>query len=355
MIKFRPRNFLHNQETTWLVLDLAMLGLLVINLAWLILDWLYASTWFPPLVSRLLPVIGDYYAAHIDPVFWLIDLAFVAVFLSEFVLRWAIAVRRKIYDRWYHYPFLHWYEVLGCLPLAGFRALRFLRILSMVYRLQKLGVIDLADTAPARLVARYYAILVEEVADRVVVNVLDGVQAELRADQPVVRRIVNDVVLKRRGDLVEALGRRLELLVDEAYGDHRADVSVYVDNLITKAVEESQDVKRLQLIPVFGAYGTRLLERTIAQIVFAVIDGAAADLQSERNRAFVEDLLSSTLDQLLQHDEQFDEVTNQMLIDAIDLIKSQVQVQRWRQEHPADEGSPPATPAPVTPVAPDPR
>ncbi len=331
MIKFRPRNFLHNQETTWLVLDLAMLGLLVVNLAWLIVDWLYASDWFPPLVSRLLPVIGDYYAQHIDPIFWLIDLGFVTVFLGEFLLRWIVAVRRKIYDSWYHYPFLHWYEVLGCLPLAGFRALRFLRIFSMVYRLQKLGVIDLADTAPARLLGRYYGILVEEVADRVVVNVLEGVQAELRADQPVLRRIVNDVVMRRRVPLVEALGRRLELLVDEAYGDYREEVSEYVDTLITKAVDESEDVKRLQRIPVFGTYGTRLLERTIAQIVFAVIDGAATDLQSERNRAFVEDLLSSSLDQLLQDDEQFDEVTNQMLIDVLEVVKAQVRVQRWRQ------------------------
>ncbi|MEO0974251.1 MAG: hypothetical protein AAFX85_14255 [Pseudomonadota bacterium] len=338
-MKFRPRNFLHNQETTWLVLDLAMLGLLVLNLTWLVIDWLYATSWFPALVSQLVPVVGDYYAAHIDPIFWLIDLGFVAVFLGEFLLRWAIAARRKVYARWFHYPFLHWYEVLGCLPLAGFRALRFLRILSMVYRLQKLGVIDLTDTALARLLGRYYGILVEEVADRVVVNVLEGVQGELRADQPVVRRIINDVVAKRQAALVEALGRRLELMVDDAYGGYRDDIHGYVDDLIRKAVDESDDVKRLQLIPVFGTYGMRLLERTIAQIVFAVIDGAAADLRSSRNRAFVEDLVAATLDQLLQQDPDLDQVSNQMLLDAIDVLKAQVRVQRWREQFPA-----PATP-----------
>lgn len=338
MLKFSLHKFLHNQESTWLVLDLVMLGLLVLNLNWLILDWLYETPWFPRFVATLAPDVGAFYAERVHPVFWKIDLAFVTLFLAEFLLRWSVAVRRRTYGRWYLYPLFHWYELLGCIPLATFRALRFLRVISMVYRLQKLGVLDLTDTAVARVASRWYEILVEEVSDRVVVNVLDGIQRELRTDEPVLRRIINEVVLTRKPQLVEAVGRRVEVAIRDHYLRHRPDVSTYVNRRIADAVRESEDIERLKRIPVFGAYGTRMLERAVAQIVFAVIDGAAEDLRSSRNRPVVEDLVSIVIDQLLQHDEHFDAATNEMLIEAIDVLKAQVRMQRWR-ETPLDPGA----------------
>ena len=341
MISINPKKILHNQETTWLALDLVMIGLLMVNLAWLVFDWMYATQWFPALVSQFAPGASAYYADHVHPNFWKIDLAFVTVFLGEFLLRWVVSIRRKTYLRWYFYPFIHWYELLGCIPLAGFRALRFLRVFSMLYRLQKLGVVDLRGTAPVQFLQRYYNVFVEEVSDRVVVNVLEGVQEELNADQPVVRRILNEVVLARKPLLIEQLGRRLEQIVEDHYGQHREQVSAYVDGLIAEAVDESEDVERLQRIPVFGKYGVRVLERTIAQIVFAVIDGAARDLKSLENRGFVEEVVSTTIDELLEHDAHFDEVTNEMLVDAIEILKEQARVQRWRKDFEAgsDDGS----------------
>jgi hypothetical protein len=333
MLHFKPSRFLHNQETTWLVLDVLMLGLLMLNLSWLIFDWLVTLPWFSALLQRLAPVIASYYVDNLAPVFWKIDGAFVTLFLGEFVLRWTVATRRRTYPRWYFYPLFHWYELLGCIPLAGFRALRFLRVFSMAYRLQKLGVIDFTDTAPARLLGRYYAVLVEEVSDRVVENVLEGIQHELRADhQPVVRRIINEVVLDRKPEVIEALGRRLELVVRDHYDMNRDAVQLFVDARIRDAVAESEDVLRLQLVPVFGDYGVRMLERTIAQIVFGVIDGTALDLQTEANRGLINELISTTVDELLQEDQHIDRVVNDMLIEAMDILKAQVRVQRWRED-----------------------
>ena len=60
---------------------------------------------------------------------YLYDLAFVVIFLTEFCVRWVAAVVRKTYMRWYFFPFIHWYDLIGCIPLGGARIFRFLRII----------------------------------------------------------------------------------------------------------------------------------------------------------------------------------------------------------------------------------
>lgn len=209
MFQFDLKRIRDRQETTLLIVDVAMLVLLLINLGWLIFDWLFAARWFAGLIDQLSPAFHDWYATRVAPDFWRYDLVFVAIFLTEFMVRWMIAVRRERYLRWYFYPFLHWYELLGCIPLVGFRALRFLRVFSMLFRLNRLGVINLQNTAVGRFVRTYYDVFVEEISDRVVLNVLDGVQAELGSGQPLTHRIVDQVILARRHELVEQIGLQI--------------------------------------------------------------------------------------------------------------------------------------------------
>jgi hypothetical protein len=308
-----------------------MIVLLIVNLAWLTFDWFYVTAWFPDLVGSVAPRFGTYYAEVIHPRYWQFDLVFVSIFLTEFFLRWGAAARRGTYLRWYFYPFLHWYELLGCIPLLGFRLLRFLRIFSMLYRLQKMGVVDLSESAPARFLQRYYDVLVEEISDRVVVNMIEGVQRELREDQPIVRRIIEEVVVSRKALLVDQLGARLEQVVKSHYDTRRERVAGYLRSVIADAVSESEDIERLQRIPVFGGYGTRVLERSLVQVVTAAIDRAAADLESHRNRDLVEEVVAIALEQLLAHGPEVDEVISEVLVEALDVVKSRVEVKRWRE------------------------
>ena len=56
MLRINRENLRNSHETPWLILDLVMLGILFVNLAWLIFDALYATdfvygllgTYFPP-------------------------------------------------------------------------------------------------------------------------------------------------------------------------------------------------------------------------------------------------------------------------------------------------------------------
>ncbi|MEZ5021997.1 MAG: hypothetical protein R2728_01825 [Chitinophagales bacterium] len=80
------------------------------------------------------------------PQFLYYDLVFVGIFVLELSVRWTIAIFRNTYAKWFFYPFIHWYDVLGCIPLSSFRALRLLRVFSMFYRLNRLGIIDMRST-----------------------------------------------------------------------------------------------------------------------------------------------------------------------------------------------------------------
>ena len=319
------------QETTLLVVDVAMLVLLIVNLAWIIFDSLFAAAWFGGLVEQLSPAFHDWYATVIAPRFWQYDLGFVAIFLTEFCVRWIISIRRETYLRWYFYPFLHWYELLGCIPVLGLRMLRFLRIFSMLVRLNRLGVINVQDTAAGRFIRGWFDVLVEEVSDGVILNMLGRVQAELGARQPVTRRIVDEVVLDRRHELVEQIGVKVDDVLRRNYDLNKAAIDHYIDDRVRHAVEQSADVRRLGRIPVFGGTATEMLERSVSQIARNLVETAVADLRSADNRQVIEDIVHAVIDVLVDQGDRFHATTNDMLIEAIEIVKERVRIQRWRE------------------------
>src|SRR5690606_41794798 len=89
---------------------------------------------------------------------------------------WILAIAVRDYPRWYFFPFAHWYDLLGCIPIAGMRFLRILRIFSILYRLKKYAIVDFSNSPVFRFFNFYYEVLLEELSDRIVVKVLSGTQ-----------------------------------------------------------------------------------------------------------------------------------------------------------------------------------
>jgi len=330
VIKIHRERLRAGQETTLLAVDLFMLALLLINLGWIIFDWLFQTAWFSSALGSLVPDFTRFYGEEVRPRFWQIDLGFVAIFLTEFMVRWVIAVRRERHLRWYFYPFVRWYELLGCVPIVGLRMLRLLRLISMVVRLHKLGVIDLRETRGARWLRTYYDILIEELSDRVVINVLDGMQQELRSGQPISHRIVDEVVRPRQEVLTTQMSNAMAQMVQQHYDARRQPIHDYLERRIHDAVANSTDVTRLSRIPMLGDYARQVLERSVTQIVHGLVDSVASDLQSADNRALLEQLLATSMELAVNRGESFHAATNEMLVDALELIKERVGVQRWR-------------------------
>lgn len=320
-----------SRDSAFFVVDCIMLGLIIANLALILFEWLYAIDAFRAFLAEHVTWFYEFYDPVIHENFLWIDLAFISVFVIELLAQWAVAIAQRTYHRWFFYPFVHWYDVLGCIPVGSFRFLRVLRIFSMLFKMQRLEIVDLRNTFFFRSLDKYRGILVEEVSDRVVVNVLNGFQDEVRRGSPVTDQIVRDVIEPRREELIEALARRIQKATRRAHTHYRADLRAYLERRVADAVDRNAEIAALEQIPMLGPQVGMLLERAISDITISVVSGILADAASERN-AVVQEVAAISADTLLMADGHLDlnQVVREVLLEAVELIKEQVKIQQWK-------------------------
>lgn len=314
------------------VLDALMIVLLLVNLHLIVFDWLFELPAFRGWLASVAPELHSWYAARIHPRFFFIDLVFVSVFLTEFFLRWALAIKERVYHRWYFFPFIHFYDLLGSIPVGGFRFLRLLRIVSITWRLQRAGIIDLSNTAPARFISRYYSVFVEEISDKVALNILSGLQKEVQRGGPVTDRIVEDVILPKKEPLTEWISSRVEQVAARNYGRYDQDIRSYVQYRIDQALRENKELSRLDQIPVFGSLLRETLSSVVSDVVFHVVSGMLQDLASPANRRLVSEAADLFFEAILLREQPSEagDLVSQTLVEALEVVREQIQVQQWK-------------------------
>ena len=322
-------------------IDLFMMVLLIINLSLIVFDWIYSISFVNLLLREHAPDFYWFYNTNIHINFSTIDLAFVVVFLSEFVFSWILAIVQKIYHRWFFYPFLHWYDLIGCIPVGSLRFVRVLRVFSILVRLQNLKIIDLTDTYIFTSLKKYYGIIVEEVSDRVVVNILEGVQEEVSSGGPVVDSIINEVIRPKQDLLVEWISRRLEIALEQDVLKRKHEIEAYVENLISESLRKSSELKTIELLPMMGKKITETIENSISNIINNIIETALTDLASYKNRAIVKEATDVILNSIEYKDEESDlnDIFSNMSIDVIEIIKKQVLIKKWKLKEKAEQGA----------------
>ncbi|WP_111413521.1 ion transporter [Billgrantia lactosivorans] len=319
-------------ERLHLVWDLLIVVLVVANLALLLFDSLFL---LPPLndaFATVAPGLHEAYDRHVHANFIEIDLVFVAIFVFDVLLGWAVAIAERRYHRWFFYPFVHWYDVLGCIPLSGFRLLRILRALSLIVRLQRLGLIDVRRWQIAAFFAKYYDILMEELSDRVALRLLGNVQEQIRASDSLSTRLIDRVVMPRKQQLIREITERLEEMTGNAYTRNRDDTMRYVSALVGRSVAESQEMRRLRRLPM-GELMSRGLEASLADLACRLVHEAMQGLRSAEFKALLERLTESGFDTWVQADKHTDRVTEQVLVDMLELMKEQIAVKQWRHRY----------------------
>lgn len=323
---------LKKREARVIIVDLLMIFILIINLNLIVFDWIFSYLTVQNLLEKYLPSFYQFYNDNIHKDFLRVDLYFVAVFVVELLIRWIFAIRDKRYHKWFFYPIIHWYDVLGCIPVGEFRFLRILRVISIVLRLQKLEIIDITKTYLFDRIAKYINILVEEVSDRVVVNVLENIQDEIREGTPVSNRVITEVIMPQKTLLVEWLSQRLQTVSSDAHQTYKEDIQRYVEKRIADAVTNNKEIKDIAMIPIVGSMISRNLESAISDIVLSVVTGIIQDLASTNNRAIVSDLTDLTLESILiqGNDETVNRMVKEMALQSIEIVKDQVKVKKWK-------------------------
>lgn len=330
-VRLHPEKLRFNLDTIGFSIDMAMIVLVIANLGLIIFDWFFAMEWLQQQLAQWLPTFFTFYrdTIHADFVFW--DTLFVVIYLSEFVLRWAFAVGRRSYDRWYYYPFAHWYDLLGCIPVGSFRWLRILRLVSLLYRLQRHGLIDLSETWLGALLLRYYRVLVEEVSDRVVINVLEGAQRELRTDAPLVQRIETEVLLPRKRALLDFAAVTLIDAADHGHRQWRLALGGYIASLTREALTHTSVGATIHAIPGAGPRILASLSAQAEEIGLAFADQIIADLKNPAHRDTVDDVLESLIARAGGDRHTLDFLIRDTLLALLDQVKEQVAVKQWQQ------------------------
>lgn len=324
-----------NKQLGPFIVDLIMIFLLLINLGFIMFDWAFTNRWFQDLVASVHTGFFEYYRDQIHPDFLMYDLIFVAIFLTEFFIRWGLAIKNQRYHRWFFYPFIHWYDILGLIPVGSMRFLRLLRIVGIVHRLHRMGVLDLTSNPVFDFFSRYSNILVDEVTDRVVLKVLHNVKSEVQEGTPFIDQLVDDVIRPQQEQLVDWLSWRVRKIAGHNLDAYKDQINVYVERRINYAVANNREIAKLEQIPFLGSYFTETLEKAITEIVYNVIQGTIRDLASVDNRLFLREMSDMLFEDYKadnEADKQLNKVISNVLTQCLDIIIDKVKVQQWKLE-----------------------
>ncbi|MFT5619132.1 MAG: hypothetical protein ACI85I_002372 [Arenicella sp.] len=327
-------NLKKQRDELWLfVLDIFMVILAMVYLAWTLLDLLVRTNVFALFIGDYANETIQYgygLYTHLDTIFY--DTVFVSIFLAELLLRWGIAIYRKTYHRWFFYPFIHWYDTLGCIPIASFKFFRMIRIFAIIYRLHKLKIVDFSESYVYKKGTKYLNVLVEEVSDRVVVNVISGVQLEVDKGNPVTDRILEEVIMPRKTELINFISHRIQKTTTNAHISYQADIKEYVDDLIGQAVHENREINQIEMIPFLGGNISGMLESAISDIVFKVVNQALRDLGSDKNKELLGEIADLAFEAVLLEEEDvtLNHIAKNIVHESLDIVKEQVKVKQWK-------------------------
>lgn len=309
-----------------LIVDIGMILLVVFDLLWLMFDALYAMEGVKSFI--------DYYFPSYEGIhrwFYVYDGIVVSIFVLEFFIRWTFSIYKKQYAKWFFYPFANWYDILGCIPTGSFRILRLFRIIGLTLRLHKWRVIDLNEYYIYKVLLHYYNIIVEELADKVVVKVLEETKEEMQSGTPLTDAIAEKVIEPKKAAIVAWTTEHIQTGLQLKYSDYRTEIESYIQEIVDASVKNNKEIKQIDKIPLFGGHIQNSLNSAISNIVFGVIDRLILDLADPEKGTTISTAVDAIIDILLDN-HHFDRTSlpTEIILDAVELIISRVQVKKWK-------------------------
>lgn len=320
-----------------LTYDIAMLVAIIVDLTLMALD------------AILMSGSATYLSAQYSFAHWVVDYRayiheplrtageFFTLFLViELLVRWAIAIKDSHHYRWFFFPFIHWYEVLGCLPQL--RALRLLRAVVIGRRLYQLGyrVLPKSWLGAGKF---YLDVLLEELSDRVILTAIGNVRQQL-LDKQSTKALISQTIKRNQVEIeaaiVALLKQSLSPYLDANNGRLQDPaisqaLALEVGAAIQEGLAKTPELHRyLRLIPIAGT----LIESQLSQIGQHVGENVVLSLNKRL-------LASSSLDKVLQEvahgivsidisNPAFESLLITIIEDALTGLEEQVKVQQWK-------------------------
>lgn len=308
-----------------LAYDMVMVAIILINLLFLGLEYLLGAglSWVQDLmqwlqVSTPAQTALQQHISHANTFFTLF-------LITELVIRWGVAIAKRTYYRWFFFPFVHWYEVLGCFAIL--RPLRLLRVVVIAYRLYLLGY----PVLPRSWIKQgkfYYELILEELSDRIVIHVLDSIADELNYNQThfvLVERIIEH----HRPQITAALLEVLESSVPAAIQQHQSQISRYVAGAVERSVKNTPELQQiLHLLPVVGNLLSQRLEAIGARLGENLTDELVQPLTTLPNPLYGE--VAAHIGNLRFPAPALEALIDSVTLEALKVLRDQVAIQQWK-------------------------
>ncbi|MBE1301292.1 MAG: ion transporter [Alteromonadaceae bacterium] len=322
------QNLRASKQGVWLAIDFAMMFLLAVNLLLILFDALYSTATVFRFFTDNIPLLTNLYQP-VHENFFFVDLGFIAIFLSEFLLRWIVAVRNKEYLRWYFFPFVHWYDLIGCIPVDAARIFRVLRIVSILYRLHKYQIVDFKNTGLFRFLTFYYNVFLEELSDRIVVKVLSDAQEDIAMGSQLIENITSQVLKPRMSTVTQWVA-----LTSQHFGDviknHESGEIIrhHIAQSVSRSVREDPQIRNLDFIPVLGSNIEKRLETAVANIVVNSIVNLLSDIDEQK----VQQFMGAGLPEFSSAEQELNQEILVIINEVLDLVKEHVANKRWQEK-----------------------
>ena len=335
----KKSKYQHLNPNSWsfklfLVYDIFMVFIIVFNLFCLCMNFFLMSnlgSWF--FNSIHLSDVLSFYREQLHP--WVIttEAWFIIFLIVELLVRWAIAIINKHHQRWFFFPFIHWYEILAIIPILRF--LRLFRAGIIAYRLYEMGY-QIVPSAWQKKALFYYRVVMEELSDRVVLTVLDGVKHELNTSTTH-KDLISNLVQHHREMFTQVLAEILQENLSKELRADREMIAKNVGKIVSQAVEDTPELTQLlRLVPIVGSrieqqiqsIGQRLGEN----ITQGLISPLAYPSTSEPNKPNLYLDISNRISRIeIENNAHLDALVSSAVSESLEAIRKQVKVKQWQQ------------------------
>lgn len=326
----------HGQSTKerkiYLIYDMFMMLIICINLFCLFSNAILMSN-FAHWLFGLLRLDGllSFYRQELNPWVIITESWFISFLLIEFGVRWLIAIIRKHHQRWFFFPFVHWYELLAISPQLRF--LRLFRAVVIGYRLHEMGHHVVPDNI-LKTLTFYYKLIMEELSDRVVMTVLDGVRHELDSSSTH-RKIIHDLIDHHRQLFAQTLAEVLQETLSTELKLQRHQISHQVGQVVNQAIEDTPEITQiLRRLPIVGnllehqiqSIGQRLGENISQGLIDPLIQGTT----QQPNQIY--QLIADKISNINIDNQNLEKLVESAVYESLDAIEKQIQVKQWKIE-----------------------
>jgi len=261
---------------------------------------------------------------------------FFTIFLiAELLLRWAIAIKNKVYYRWFFFPFVHWYEVLGCFPQL--RALRLFRAVIIGRRLYQLGYQVLPQIWINRI-KFYIDLLLEELSDRVILTTIQNFRQQL-TDPKAHKSFIESAITRNRAEIEAAVLSMLrselapklqELTASSGGGSILADE---MGNAIEEGLANTPELRRyLRMIPIAGSLIESQLQTIGHNVGTNVVYALNQRLLDPERLDSLMVAIASGIAQIDTNNTALDTLISSIIDDSLTEFEAQVKVQQWKHQ-----------------------